>query len=61
MARSTSPRRLINFTGSSTATTKCAMIVARRVDFQGNNAIQNNTTGCTSNTQVKGKRVKLVA
>ena len=55
------PRAQMNFTGSSSAVTKCAMIVARRVDFQGNNAIQNNTTGCTSNTQVKGKRVKLVA
>jgi hypothetical protein len=55
------PKGLLNFTGNSSPATKCAMIVAFRVDFGGNTDIQNNTTGCTANTRVSGKKVRLVA
>lgn len=55
------PKGVLNFTGSSSPATKCAMIVAFRVDFGGNTDIQNNTTGCTGNTTVPGKKVRLVA
>ena len=54
------PKGLISFTGSAAAATKCAMIVALRVDFQGNNNIQNDTTGCNSNSKVKAQTVRLV-
>lgn len=55
------PRGTLNFTGNSSPATKCAMIVAYRVDFGGNTDIQNNTTGCTANSTVSGKVVRLVA
>jgi len=55
------PRGKITFSGSSSAATKCAMIVARRVHFSGSTDIQNNTTGCTAPTKVKGKVIKLIA
>ena len=55
------PRGQINFTGSSAAATKCAMIVARRVDFGGSTDIQNNTTGCAANTKVAGWVIRLIA
>jgi hypothetical protein len=55
------PKGTVTFTGSSTAATKCLMVVALRVAFQGNTGIQNNTTGCQANTTVKGKKVRLVA
>jgi hypothetical protein len=40
---------------------QCAMVVARRVNFEGNTNIQNNTTGCVANSKVKGKVIKLIA
>ena len=57
------PKGTITFTGSSTAATQCAMIVGRRVDFQGNNDIQNDITAadCDSDSQVNNYVVKLVA
>jgi hypothetical protein len=55
------PRGKMTFSGSSSAATKCAMIVARRVHFSGSTDIQNNTTGCTANSKVKGKVIKLIA
>lgn len=55
------PRGQMNFTGSSSAATKCLMLVALRVDFGGNTAIQNDTNGCTANTTVTSKKVRLVA
>lgn len=54
------PKGLLNFTGNSSPATKCAMIVAYRVDFGGNTDIQNDTTGCTANTTVSGWKVRLV-
>ena len=55
------PRGKITFTGSASAATKCAMIVARRVHFSGSTDIQNNTTGCVSSTKVAGKVIRLIA
>jgi hypothetical protein len=55
------PNQGFTFTGSSGAATKCAMVVARRVQFSGNSNIQNNTTGCVANSKVKGKVIKLIA
>ena len=55
------PNGQAQFTGSTGATTKCAMVVARQVQFSGNANLQNNTTGCTANETVKGKEIKLVA
>ena len=55
------PRGKITFSGSSSAATKCAMIVGRRVHFSGSTDIQNNTTGCTANTKVPGKIIRLIA
>jgi len=36
-------------------------VVAYTVAFSGNTDLQNDTTGCTANTTVKGKEVRLVA
>ena len=55
------PKQEVKFSGSSGAQTKCAMVVARRVNFEGNANIQNNTTGCVANSKVKGKVIKLIA
>lgn len=54
------PKGSMKFTGSSSPATKCAMIVVYRVDFSGNTDIQNNTTGCTANTTVNGRKVRLI-
>lgn len=54
------PRGDIDLGGGSDATTKCAMIVSRRIVFSGNAKIQNDTTGCKANMTVKGKVVRLV-
>ena len=54
------PNGTLNFTGNSSPATKCAMIVAYRVDFGGSTDIQNNTTGCTANTTVNGRTVRLI-
>ena len=54
------PKGLMNFRGSSSPSTKCAMIVAYRVDFGGNTDIQNNTAGCEANTTVSGRRARLI-
>ena len=55
------PNGQVSFTGTTEAMTKCAMVVARQVVFSGNSSLQNNTTGCTAATKVKGKEVRLVA
>jgi Flp pilus assembly protein TadG len=54
------PKGQLNFTGNASAATKCAMIVGLRVDFGGNTAIQNDTTGCTAPDKVKGKMIRLI-
>jgi hypothetical protein len=55
------PNQQVTFSGTSAAATKCAMVVARRVEFAGNANFQNNTTGCVANDKVKGKIIKLIA
>lgn len=55
------PSQEVKFSGSSGAQTKCAMVVARRVNFEGNANIQNDTTGCVANSKVKGKVIRLIA
>jgi hypothetical protein len=55
------PNQQVTFSGTTGATTKCAMVVARRVDFAGNSNIQNDTAGCTANQKVKGKVIRLIA
>lgn len=55
------PKQQVTFSGNTGAMTKCAMVVARRVEFAGNANMQNNTTGCTANTTVKGKTIRLIA
>ena len=55
------PNQEVKFSGSSGVQTKCAMVVARRVNFEGNADLQNNTTGCVANSKVKGKLIKLIA
>lgn len=55
------PKGNLDFRGNSGPATKCAMIVALRVDFGGSTDIQNNTTGCAANSTVAGKKMRLVA
>jgi hypothetical protein len=55
------PNQQVTFSGSSSAATRCAMVVARRVEFAGNTAIQNDTTGCVADVTVRGKVIKLIA
>ena len=55
------PKQQVTFSGNTGAMTKCAMVVARRVEFAGNANMQNNTIGCTANDKVKGKTIRLIA
>ena len=55
------PKGKITFSGSSSALSKCLMVVGKQVHFSGNSNIQNNTTGCVADSTKKGKRVRLVA
>jgi Flp pilus assembly protein TadG len=55
------PNQQVTFSGTTAALTKCAMVVARRVEFAGNANFQNDTTGCVANSKVKGKVIKLIA
>lgn len=55
------PNQGLTFTGSSGASTKCVMLVARRIEFAGNANLQNDMVGCTAATKVKGKVIRLIA
>ena len=55
------PNQKVTFSGSSSASTRCAMVVARRVEFAGNANIQNDTVGCVANSKVLGKVIRLIA
>jgi hypothetical protein len=55
------PNQQLTFSGTTGATTKCAMVVARRVEFAGNASFQNDTIGCVAPTKVRGKVIKLIA
>jgi hypothetical protein len=55
------PKGNVSFTGSSGSMTKCAMVMAYTLAFNGNTNLQNNTAGCKANKTVRGKEVRLVA
>ena len=55
------PRGDLELSGSSTGSTQCAMIVAYTVTFSGSANIQNDTSDCDADTQVSGKKVRLIA
>jgi hypothetical protein len=55
------PKGQVSFTGSSGATTKCAMVIANTLNFSGNTNLQNNTTGGGAATTVPGKTIRLIA
>jgi hypothetical protein len=55
------PKGALNFTGTSGAMTKCAMVVGFQLNFNGNTNLQNDTVGCTANKTVPGKKVRLIA
>jgi hypothetical protein len=55
------PNQGLKFSGSSGASTKCVMVVSRRIDFEGNANLQNDLSGCTAATKVRGKVIRLIA
>lgn len=55
------PKGEVIFTGTSGATTKCAMVVGFHIAFSGNTNLQNNTTGCAANKTVTGSKIRLIA
>lgn len=57
------PKGALTFTGSSSQSTKCAMVVGYTVSFTGNTNIQNDMdpADCDADQQVNGKSVRLVA
>jgi hypothetical protein len=54
------PSRQVQFTGTAGMTTNCLKLVARRVIFSGNAAINNSCAG-TGTEEIIGTRVRLVA
>ena len=54
------PKQKVTMSGSSGATTKCANVVGRRVEFEGNTNLQNNTTGCVNPNKHKEKIIRLI-
>lgn len=54
------PSRQVQFTGTAGMTTNCLKLVARRVIFSGNAAINNSCAG-TGIDEIVGTRVRLVA
>jgi Flp pilus assembly protein TadG len=55
------PSGQVTFSGSSGASTKCAMVIGWTLQFTGNTDLQNNTTGCTANTTATIQQIRLVA
>ena len=54
------PNGNLTFTGSSAGSTQCAMIIGWNVSFSGSSDIQNDTSSCVADTQMSGKRVRLI-
>jgi hypothetical protein len=54
------PNGKARFIGNAGAMTKCVMIMAYTVEFNGNTDLQNNVNGCVANKTVKGQLVKLI-
>jgi Flp pilus assembly protein TadG len=55
------PKGQVTFSGSSGATTKCAMVIGWTLQFTGNTNLQNDTSGCTANTTATIQQIRLVA
>ena len=55
------PNGHVEFTGSTGQSFQCAMVVSYTVSFSGNSTIQNDTSSCTADITVPGRRVRLVA
>ncbi len=55
------PNQQVTFSGSSGAMTRCAMVVARRVEFAGNTNLQNTVAGCNNPQRVRGSVIRLIA
>ena len=55
------PRQELQFNGTSGMNTRCIQIVARRVDFRGNNEIQNVCPSNSGASSFSGTQIKLVA
>ena len=51
----------VNFTGTSGAMTKCAMVVGYMVNFGGNTNLQNDTVGCYADMTVPAYIIRLIA
>jgi hypothetical protein len=55
------PRQELQMNGTSGMNTRCIQIVARRVDWRGNTAIQNVCPANSGASSFKGTPIKLVA
>jgi Flp pilus assembly protein TadG len=55
------PSRQVQFTGTSGMSTNCLQIVARRVIFSGNSAVNNSCPSGSGASSFSGTRVRLVA
>lgn len=55
------PNGDLSFTGTSSGTTQCAMVVSLTVEFSGNSTIQNDTSSCTADQTVSAKMIRLIA
>lgn len=55
------PRQELQMNGTSGMNTRCIQIVARRVDWRGNTAIQNVCPANSGASSFKGTQIKLVA
>ncbi len=54
------PNGDLTFSGSSAGATQCAMIVGWTLTFTGDADIQNDTSSCEADTQVAGRKVRLI-
>ena len=54
------PNGKVSFTGSTGATTRCLMVVAKKLDFSGNANIQNNPSDCDTDGRVPRYVIRLV-
>ncbi|HVM37750.1 MAG TPA: Tad domain-containing protein [Sphingomicrobium sp.] len=55
------PNQKLTFNGTSGMKTECLQLVARIVDFSGNNSISNNCPPGSGANSFKGRKVRLVA
>lgn len=56
-----SPRQELQMNGTSGMNTRCLQIVARRIDWRGNNNLQNACPANSGASSFKGTQIKLVA